>query len=93
MVFLINKSFSLAGPKLPFDITSSSMICTKTKGALLSGGFSQTLGKVYTGMIQLQSVHSKWKEIKLPVEKFKEEHLSFTLAGRELDIFCGNSPF
>ena len=57
---------------------------------MLTGGRSKALKKVLVGIMQLQNVDSQWIESKLPMENFKENHLSFLTAKGEMDIFCGN---
>ena len=81
--------FTMTGPILPYDIRFSSMITTKNNKVVLVGGSSFFEPSNLDTFLELDSVTSKWKDIKLPIEKLRACHIAFKATSEQMEIFCG----
>ena len=56
-----------------------------------SGEFGSVSGlKVLNVILELDSINSKWKEIKLPLKKLRTGHFAFEISNHNrLKLFCG----
>ena len=63
----------------------------KDNKIVLVGGISivHRSGKTLNALLQLDSITSKWKEIKLPLQKTRRDHFAFTDAKEQIKMFCG----
>ena len=78
----------IEGPKLPFDIESSSMVSTDDKVFLVGGESSNYAGNK-NSVFELKSNLLEWKKIGVPIKELRYGHIAFIATKKGLEIFSG----
>ena len=75
------------GPTLPYNIGRASMVQSKENTVVLVGG---TVGHdTLNTILELDINDFEWKEITLPIETLRQDHLAFAATEDQLKLFCG----